>query len=210
MPVINMRGCGRLTPDPFQVVREQVSAQDAARYYGLTINQRGKAVCPFHNDHHPSMSFKCGRYRCWSCGASGDSVDLVRGLFGGTYWEALQRINQDFGLGLALSGEITPQQRAEAQERQRIRELHQRFERWRGNTINQLTACIRVANTADWGNLTDQTAEAIRRREQMEYWADLLSHGTANEQMQLFRERKRVELSISSILTTSKKKWRRN
>ena len=195
-----------MTPDPFRVAREQVSAQDAARYYGLTINQRGKAVCPFHNDHHPSMSFKGGRYRCWSCGASGDSVDLVRGLFGGTYWEALQRINQDFGLGLPISGEPTTQQRAEAQERQRTRELHQRFEQWRADTINNLNLCIRAANTADWDNLTPQEVEAIRRREQMEYWADLLSHGAASEQMQLFKERKQVELLISSILTTTRMK----
>lgn len=195
-----------MTPDPFEVVREQITAQEAARVYGLTLDRRGWALCPFHPDRHPSMSFKGNRFRCWSCGASGDAVDLVRGLFGGTYWEALQRINMDFGLGLALSGEITPQQRAEAQERKRIRELHQRFERWRADTINQLTACIRAANAADWANLTPQEEEAIRQRERLEAMADTLSHGTPEEQMQLFRDRKRVSLSISSILATSKKK----
>ena len=192
--------------DPFEVVREQVTAQDAARHYGIAIDRHGKALCPFHNDHRPSMTFKGGRFRCWVCGASGDAVDLVRGLFGGTYWEALQRINMDFGLGLALSGEITPQQRAEAIERKRIRELHQHFERWRADTINQLTACIRAANAADWANLTPQEEEAIRQRERLEAMADTLSHGTPAEQMQLFIDRKRVALSISSILSTSKKK----
>lgn len=196
--------------DPFEAVREQVTAQDAARHYGLNFDRRGWALCPFHPDHKPSMSFKGGRYRCWSCGASGDAVDLVRGLFGGTYWEALQRINMDFGLGLALSGEITPQQRAEAIERKRIRELHQRFERWRADTINQLTACIRAANAADWANLTPQEEEAIRQRERLEAMADTLSHGTPAEQMQLFIDRKRVALSISSILKTSQMKYRRN
>lgn len=195
-----------MTPDPFEVVREQITAQEAARVYGMTLDRRGWALCPFHPDRHPSMSFKGNRFRCWVCGASGDAVDLVRGLFGGTYWEALQRINMDFGLGLALSGEITPQQRAEAQERQRTRELHKRFEKWRENTINQLNSCIRVANTADWANLTPQEEEAIRQRERLEAMADTLSHGTPEEQMQLFKERKRVVLSISSILSTSKKK----
>lgn len=195
-----------MTPDPFEVVREQITAQEAARVYGLTIDRRGWALCPFHPDRHPSMSFKGGRFRCWVCGASGDAVDLVRGLFGGTYMDSLQRLNRDFSLNLPLGGKSTPQQRAEAQERQRIRELHRRFERWRGDTINQLTACIRVANTADWGNLTDQTAEAIRQRERLEAMADTLSHGTPREQMQLFIDRKRVELSISSILKTSQMK----
>ena len=190
--------------DPFEAVREQVTAQEAARVYGLTIDRRGWALCPFHPDHKPSMSFKGGRYRCWSCGASGDAVDLVRGLFGGTYMDSLQRLNRDFSLNLPLGGKSTPQQRAEAQERQRTRELHKRFEKWRENTINQLNSCIRVANTADWANLTPQEEEAIRQRERLEAMADTLSHGTPEEQMQLFKDRKQVKLLISSILTTTR------
>lgn len=192
-----------MTPDPFEVVREQITAQEAARVYGLTLDRRGWALCPFHPDRHPSMSFKGNRFRCWVCGASGDAVDLVRGLFGGTYMDSLQRLNRDFSLNLPLGGKSTPQQRADAIERKRIRELHQRFERWRADTINQLTACIRAANAADWANLTPQEEEAIRQRERLEAMADTLSHGTPEEQMQLFRDRKRVSLSISSILKTS-------
>lgn len=189
--------------DPFEAVREQVTAQDAARHYGIAIDRHGKALCPFHNDHRPSMTFKGGRFRCWVCGASGDAVDLVRGLFGGTYMDSLKRLNRDFSLNLPLGGKSTPQQRAEAQERQRTKELHKKFEKWRENTINQLNSCIRVANTADWANLTPQEEEAIRQRERLEAMADTLSHGTPEEQMQLFKCRKRVELSISSILKTS-------
>lgn len=192
--------------DPFEAVREQVTAQDAARHYGLTLDRRGWALCPFHPDRHPSMSFKGNRFRCWVCGASGDAVDLVRGLFGGTYMDSLQRLNRDFSLNLPLGGKSTPQQRAEAQERQRTKELHRRFETWRADTINQLTACIRAANAADWANLTPQEEEAIRQRERLEAMADTLSHGTPEEQMQLFKDRKRVALSISSILSTSKMK----
>lgn len=190
-----------MSSDPFQAARERVTALEAARHYGLTIDRHGKALCPFHNDKHPSMTFKNGRYRCWVCDASGDAVDLVRGLYGGTYMDALRRINQDFGLGLPLGGgKPTPQQRAEAQERQRTRELHQQFEQWREITINNLNLCIRAANTADWDNLTPQEVEAIRQREQMEYWADLLSHGTPQEQLQLFKDRKKVLLLTSLIL----------
>lgn len=195
-----------MTRDPFLVARERVTAREAAEYYGLRIDRHGKALCPFHPDQHPSMTFKNGRYRCWACDASGDAVDLVRGLYGGTFWEALQRINQDFGLNLPISGEITPQQRAKAQERERTRALHRQFELWREGTVTQLNACIRLANTADWDNLTDQQAEAIRRREQLEAWADQLSYGTAEEQMQLFRSRKQVKLLTTSILATMQEK----
>jgi len=38
-----------------------------------------KALCPFHNDHHASLSFSVSRntYRCFVCGASGGPIDLV-------------------------------------------------------------------------------------------------------------------------------------
>ena len=49
----------------FRETRERVSAQDAARHYGLTFDRRGWALCPFHADKHPSMSFHKGRFRCW-------------------------------------------------------------------------------------------------------------------------------------------------
>ena len=38
-----------------------------------------KCLCPFHNDHHASLSFKVSKntYRCFVCGESGGPVDLV-------------------------------------------------------------------------------------------------------------------------------------
>jgi DNA primase len=38
-----------------------------------------KALCPFHDDHHASMSFKVSKntFRCFVCGASGGTIDLV-------------------------------------------------------------------------------------------------------------------------------------
>jgi CHC2 zinc finger len=36
-----------------------------------------KALCPWHDDHNPSLTVKREKYRCWSCGARGDVVDLL-------------------------------------------------------------------------------------------------------------------------------------
>ena len=40
---------------------------------------RHKALCPFHDDHHASLSFKVSNntFRCFVCGASGGTIDLV-------------------------------------------------------------------------------------------------------------------------------------
>ena len=39
----------------FKSVKSLVTAREAAEHYGLTVNRHGMAVCPFHDDHDPSM-----------------------------------------------------------------------------------------------------------------------------------------------------------
>ncbi len=52
--------------------------EGVAERLGLQVSHH-KALCPFHEDHHPSMSFSVRRntYRCFVCGASGGPIDLV-------------------------------------------------------------------------------------------------------------------------------------
>ena len=40
---------------------------------------RHKCLCPFHDDHHASLSFNVRKntFRCFVCGASGGTIDLV-------------------------------------------------------------------------------------------------------------------------------------
>ena len=49
-----------------------------AERLGLQVT-RHKCLCPFHDDHHASMSFKVSKntFRCFVCGESGGPVDLV-------------------------------------------------------------------------------------------------------------------------------------
>ena len=52
--------------------------EGVAERLGLQV-MRHKCLCPFHDDHHASMSFKVSRntFRCFVCGASGGPIDLV-------------------------------------------------------------------------------------------------------------------------------------
>ncbi len=36
------------------------------------------ALCPFHDDHKPSLTFKKNKWKCWSCGEEGDTISLVK------------------------------------------------------------------------------------------------------------------------------------
>ncbi|MBO7592247.1 MAG: hypothetical protein J6T00_02610 [Bacteroidaceae bacterium] len=47
-----------------------------------------KALCCFHNDHRPSLTFKKNKFRCWSCGESGDSISLVERVLGKNFLDA--------------------------------------------------------------------------------------------------------------------------
>ena len=49
-----------------------------------------KCLCPFHDDHHASLSFKVSKntYRCFVCGASGGPIDLVMKYLNKDFLEA--------------------------------------------------------------------------------------------------------------------------
>ena len=60
--------------------------EGVAERLGMQVT-RHKALCPFHDDHHASLSFSVRRntYRCFACGAHGGTIDLV-----------MKRLSKDF------------------------------------------------------------------------------------------------------------------
>ena len=63
--------------------------EGVAQRLGLQV-VRHKCLCPFHDDHHASMSFKVSRntFRCFVCGASGGPIDLVMRYLNKDFLEA--------------------------------------------------------------------------------------------------------------------------
>lgn len=60
---------------------ELVPILDVAESLGLECTG-GKYLCPCHNDHNPSMDITssgihANRFKCWSCGESGNPLNLV-------------------------------------------------------------------------------------------------------------------------------------
>ena len=60
-----------------QKLRE-LPIEAVAERLGLRVRMH-KTLCPFHDDRHPSLSFSVRRntFRCFVCGASGGTIDLV-------------------------------------------------------------------------------------------------------------------------------------
>jgi DNA primase len=70
--------------------------EGVAERLGMQI-VRHKALCPFHDDHHASLSFCTRRntFRCFACGAHGGTIDLVMKRQNMGFKEACQWLKND-------------------------------------------------------------------------------------------------------------------
>lgn len=87
----------------YKIISERVDIIDVAERYGVEVNGRNKALCPFHSEKTASMSFYRNRFKCFGCGVSGDVVDFTAKLHGISGPDAAATLNKDFGLNLDLS-----------------------------------------------------------------------------------------------------------
>ena len=81
----------------FEVVKQSVTAREAAELYGIAVGRGGMACCPFHDDRHPSMKVDT-RFHCFGCGADGDVIDFTARLYDLSPKGAAEKLAQDFGL----------------------------------------------------------------------------------------------------------------
>ena len=67
--------------------------EDVAKRLEIVV-ERHKALCPFHDDRHPSLRFKGNRFKCFACGESGDVIDLVMRYLNIGFREAVEWIDE--------------------------------------------------------------------------------------------------------------------
>lgn len=187
----------------FDEVKEKVSTTEAARYYGYEPNRAGFVCCPFHGEKTPSLKLFDDGFYCFGCGAGGSVIDFVGKLFSLDPLGAVRRMDQDFRLGLPLDRPPTSEEQEAVQARRRVADAKKLFTDWRDQMLSQINSAIRTANTADYKNLTEADALAIRNRETLEYWGDLLSGGSLDEQMAIFRDREGVQRLCQTILSST-------
>lgn len=73
----------------------------------LPLTQKGKnffAVCPFHDDHSPSMSISKEKqiFKCFVCGHTGNSISFVQDYLGISFVEALEVLAKNVHIDLKL------------------------------------------------------------------------------------------------------------
>lgn len=77
-----------------EVVSEYISLKKQGVYY--------VGLCPFHDDHHPSMkvSPNRGTYHCYSCDAKGDAIKFVQEKEHVSFPEAVRRLANKYGISI--------------------------------------------------------------------------------------------------------------
>lgn len=90
----------------------------------VDLKKRGTSligVCPFHNEKTPSfhVSVSKGIYKCFGCGAGGDSVRFVMELEKYSYPEALRYLAQKYNIEVE-EVELSPEQAAASDKRESL------------------------------------------------------------------------------------------
>lgn len=89
------------------IIDEIKSKNDIVDVIGsyISLNDKNKALCPFHDDHSPSFSVQKDKqiYKCFSCGESGNVITFVQKYNGIIFTEALKMLADRAGIPLNVS-----------------------------------------------------------------------------------------------------------
>ena len=88
----------------------ELPIEAVAERLGLHV-VRHKCLCPFHDDHHASLSFRVSKntFRCFVCGASGGPIDLVMRYLNKPFLDACRWLMDGSWLTVNGSGVDKPQ-----------------------------------------------------------------------------------------------------
>ena len=180
----------------FQNVKYGVSCREAAERYGVEVNHHGMALCPFHNDRHPSLYVADDHYYCFACGEHGDVIDFVSKLFRLSLYDAAQKLAADFRLtpdkppsAAALHAKCIQTEAQQLRENERLcfsvlSDYARVLRSWK----------VRYAPQSPAEAPDKRFVEACHKLDQTEYYLDILCAGDSYERAEV----------VSYLLTDSR------
>ena len=112
-------------------IKERLDTADVLEAYGIHIDRKGRAVCPFHDDNTPSMQVYSGSkgYHCFACGENGDILTFVQKYFGISFLKSCEKLNNDFALGLPIGQRISVREQRKMEQATRERKEKRKAEK---------------------------------------------------------------------------------
>ena len=86
-------------------IRVKADIVDIISSYNITLEKKGKdykCICPFHDDHSPSMSISTSKqiFKCFACGAGGNVFTFVEKFDNVSFPEAVKIVADKIGYNL--------------------------------------------------------------------------------------------------------------
>lgn len=164
-------------------IKQSITTRQAAESFGIPVNSRGMAVCPFHDDHNPSMKVDDNFY-CFGCGATGDVITFTSRLFGISPASAVRKLAMDFGISLEEDSEYPVIPKSQAQKD---------FENW----CHFASETLRAYNQLlfEWKFLAPGVpgedfhflfVEALQNSARVKYLLCTLAFGSAKEKREIY------------------------
>ena len=164
-------------------IKQSVTTRQAAESYGIHVDSHGMAVCPFHDDHRPSMKVDETFY-CFGCGTTGDVITFTSRLFGISPASAARKLAMDFGISLDEESEypVLPKSRTQLE-----------FETW----VHEALVTLRRYNQLlyEWKFLAPANpgedfhflfVEALQNSARVKYLLCTLAFGTEDEKREIY------------------------
>ena len=172
----------------FEVVKQSVTAREAAELYSIAVGRGGMACCPFHDDRHPSMKVDT-RFHCFGCGADGDVIDFTARLYDMPPREAAEKLALDFGL--AYGSQAPPRRRYVRQKTEAQKLKEKREHGWR--VLTDYYHLLRKWETDYSPKTPDENPhprfmEAIQKKDYMGYLLDTFLDSSTEAQDQWIAE----------------------
>ena len=174
----------------FQNVKYGVNCRETAERYGVFVNRQGKALCPFHNDQHPSLLVADDHYYCFACGAHGDVIDFAANFFALPLYEAAQWLAADFGIDTDRppTKEILEKRRQQTEAQQLMEN-----ERLCFSVLSDYARGLRDWKVRYAPQLPDQPVharfvEACHKLDETEYYLDILCAGDSLERAEVVQQ----------------------
>jgi len=94
--------CKNYSIDIFNRIKNILDIKQVLEYYGISVNSKGFALCPFHQEKTPSFKVYADSFYCFGCRENGTVIDFVMRYFRTTNIEAVKKLNDDFRLNLPI------------------------------------------------------------------------------------------------------------